>query len=62
MVNLLGEAFPGRNTKGMEAMCWLARGTVHLYGKRVTGHSGKMGHVTIVDSDMEKFKGRKPTL
>jgi 5-(carboxyamino)imidazole ribonucleotide synthase len=29
---------------------------IHLYGKKITKPFRKMGHVTIVDSDIERLK------
>lgn len=56
MINLLGE--PGHN--GEAKYEGLAQATtesnvfVHLYGKKYTKPSRKMGHVTILDSNLEK--------
>ena len=58
MVNLLGEeGYTGEaKYKGMEDVLALEGAHVHLYGKRVTKPFRKMGHVTIVDSDMESLR------
>ena len=58
MVNLLGE--PGYNGlalyEGFEEVAAMAGAHVHLYGKRVTKPFRKMGHVTIIDHDLENLK------
>ncbi|MDH4090616.1 MAG: 5-(carboxyamino)imidazole ribonucleotide synthase [Cyclobacteriaceae bacterium] len=58
MVNLLGE--PGHagpaKYKGFEEVVGIPGVHVHLYGKRFTKPFRKMGHVTIVDADMESLK------
>lgn len=58
MVNLLGEAgFEGAaQYKGMEEVLKLSGVHIHLYGKRITKPFRKMGHVTIVDADLEQLK------
>jgi len=58
MVNLLGEdGYSGlAQYKGFEAVTAVAGVHVHLYGKKITKPFRKMGHVTIVDSDMESLK------
>jgi 5-(carboxyamino)imidazole ribonucleotide synthase len=58
MVNLLGEpGFEGKaQYQGMEAVLKLSGIHVHLYGKRITKPFRKMGHVTIVDKDLERLK------
>ena len=58
MVNLLGE--PGYTGpaayKGFEEVVRLPGVHVHLYGKQITKPFRKMGHVTIVDSDINSLK------
>ncbi len=58
MVNLLGEAaFEGlAKYQGMEQVLKLSGVHIHLYGKRFTKPFRKMGHVTIVDEDIERLK------
>lgn len=58
MVNLLGEdGYSGMaKYKGMEEVLKLKGVHVHLYGKKTTKPFRKMGHVTIVDADMENLK------
>ena len=58
MVNLLGEpGFTGlAKYQGFEEVIKLAGVHVHLYGKRFTKPFRKMGHVTIVDQDIESLK------
>jgi 5-(carboxyamino)imidazole ribonucleotide synthase len=58
MVNLLGE--PGYEGEakyvGFEEVMKVSGVHVHLYGKRITKPFRKMGHVTIVDADVESLK------
>ncbi len=58
MVNLLGE--PGYEGKakytGFEDVLKIEGVHVHLYGKHITKPFRKMGHVTIVDTDVESLK------
>ena len=58
MVNLLGE--PGYNGlaryEGFEDVIKIAGVHVHLYGKKYTKPYRKMGHVTIVDADLDSLK------
>jgi 5-(carboxyamino)imidazole ribonucleotide synthase len=58
MVNLLGEeGFTGlAKYNGIEQVIALAGVHVHLYGKKITKPFRKMGHVTIVDADVESLK------
>ena len=58
MVNLLGEpghAGPARYV-GIEEILKIHGAYVHLYGKKNTKPFRKMGHVTIVDDDIESLK------
>ncbi len=58
MVNLLGEdGFSGdAKYEGLEEVLKVGGIHVHLYGKKRTNPFRKMGHITIVDSDMESLK------
>jgi 5-(carboxyamino)imidazole ribonucleotide synthase len=58
MVNLLGEAgYSGlAKYEGFHEVAKLPGVHVHLYGKRITKPFRKMGHVTIVDSDITRLK------
>jgi 5-(carboxyamino)imidazole ribonucleotide synthase len=58
MVNLLGEdGFAGPAVyEGMDDVLKLEGVHVHLYGKQLTKPFRKMGHVTIVDSDVDSLK------
>ena len=60
MVNLLGE--PGHNGlakyQGFEEVINIPGVHVHLYGKQFTKPFRKMGHVTIVDSDLASLKNK----
>lgn len=58
MVNLLGE--PGHSGParyaGFDEVLAMPGAHIHLYGKRLTKPYRKMGHVTIVDPDMERLE------
>jgi len=58
MVNLLGEEGYSGHAKynGLEEVLKQPGVYVHLYGKKLTKPFRKMGHVTIVDTDIEKLK------
>lgn len=58
MVNLLGEeGFSGMAVyEGLEEVLKTEGVYVHLYGKKLTKPFRKMGHVTIVDSNIESLK------
>jgi 5-(carboxyamino)imidazole ribonucleotide synthase len=58
MVNLLGEEnFSGlARYEGLEAVLKVEGAHIHLYGKKLTKPFRKMGHVTIVDQDLESLK------
>ena len=58
MVNLLGEEGHSgtANYSGLEEVLALEGTHVHLYGKKITKPFRKMGHVTIVDPDIESLK------
>lgn len=58
MVNLLGEeGYSGvARYEGLEEVLKISGVHVHLYGKKQTKPFRKMGHVTLVDSDLESLK------
>ncbi len=58
MVNLLGEDGYTGNAQylGIEEVLSLDGVYVHLYGKKITKPFRKMGHVTIVDDDIDNLK------
>ncbi|MCU0450851.1 MAG: 5-(carboxyamino)imidazole ribonucleotide synthase [Bernardetiaceae bacterium] len=60
MLNLLGE--PGHHGPavyaGLEQVLAQAGVYVHLYGKAVTKPYRKMGHVTVVDHNLARLKGK----
>ncbi len=60
MVNLLGEAnFSGVALyEGLEEVMAMEGTFVHLYGKTTTKPSRKMGHVTILENDLEVLKNK----
>ena len=55
MVNLLGEpGFTGDAVyEGLEEVLGIDGVNIHLYGKTTTKPFRKMGHVTIVDKDLQ---------
>lgn len=58
MVNLLGDpgyTGPARYV-GFEEVMQVKGAHIHLYGKQFTKPFRKMGHVTIIDSDLESLK------
>jgi len=58
MVNLLGEdGFTGpAKYQGLDKVLSMEGTHIHLYGKTITKPFRKMGHVTIVDQNMESLK------
>jgi len=58
MVNLLGEEGYSGEAKydGLAEVLQTAGTHIHLYGKRLTKPFRKMGHVTILDEDIESLK------
>ncbi len=58
MVNLLGEdGFTGlAQYEGLEEVMKISGAHIHLYGKKLTKPFRKMGHVTVVDDDLENLK------
>ena len=60
MVNILGEAgYTGpAKYEGMEEVLNMSGVYPHLYGKTQTKPHRKMGHITILDEDMERLKAK----
>jgi 5-(carboxyamino)imidazole ribonucleotide synthase len=60
MVNLLGEpGFTGPvNYEGLEDCLKMEGVKIHLYGKAVTKPYRKMGHVTVLDADLDNAKSK----
>ena len=58
MVNLLGEeGYTGEaKYEGLSEVMAVSGVHVHLYGKKLTKSFRKMGHVTVVDSDIARLK------
>jgi 5-(carboxyamino)imidazole ribonucleotide synthase len=58
MINLLGEdRYTGlAQYEGLEEVMKIPGAHVHLYGKKLTKPFRKMGHVTVVDADLDKLK------
>ncbi len=58
MVNLLGgEGYTGKaKYMGLKQLLAMEGVHIHLYGKKLTKPFRKMGHVTIIDQDMESLK------
>jgi 5-(carboxyamino)imidazole ribonucleotide synthase len=55
MVNILGEeGYEGRpNFAGIEDVLAIPGASIHIYGKKTTKPFRKMGHVTIVDKNID---------
>lgn len=64
MVNLLGEeGFSGEAVyEGLEEVLKMEGVHVHFYGKRITKPFRKMGHVTILDSDIKALNNKAQTV
>jgi 5-(carboxyamino)imidazole ribonucleotide synthase len=60
MINLLGaEGHTGRPLiRGLAAALAIPGVSVHIYGKAATRPNRKMGHVTVLDSDLEAARQR----
>jgi 5-(carboxyamino)imidazole ribonucleotide synthase len=60
MLNLLGEpGFKGRPViRGLRAALAIPGVSVHLYGKAETRAHRKMGHVTVLDADVEQARAK----
>lgn len=60
MINLLGEeGYEGKTIyKGLEDVLGISGVNVHLYGKKHTRPFRKMGHVTIIDNDLNAAKNK----
>jgi len=60
MINLLGApGYKGRGIiKGMAAALSLPGVCLHLYGKATTGPYRKMGHVTVLDTDLDSARAK----
>lgn len=54
MVNILGERIAPANVTGLSKALLLSRVSVHIYGKEETKNERKMGHITAVDTTLEK--------
>lgn len=64
MINLLGE--PGHNGparyEGMEALLAMPGVFPFLYGKKITRPFRKMGHITVISSDLEQLRKKAETV
>ena len=60
MINLLGApGYKGRGTiNGMAAALAIPGVCLHLYGKASTSPFRKMGHVTVLDNDLDSARGK----
>ena len=60
MVNLLGEdGYTGEaKYEGMEESLSISGVYPFLYGKKITKPFRKMGHITVVDEDLESLKSK----
>lgn len=58
MVNILGEeGYSGiAKYEGLDALLQMEGVFLHLYGKKFTKPFRKMGHITVVDNDIQKLK------
>lgn len=64
MINLLGEkGYEGKvHYEGLEKALEISGVYPHIYGKELTKAFRKMGHVTIVDNDIELVKSKAKTV
>jgi 5-(carboxyamino)imidazole ribonucleotide synthase len=64
MVNVIGaEGFTGdAHYEGVENLFDIEGAYLHLYGKKITKPGRKMGHITILDSDMTSLKAKIETV
>ncbi|KAA9355259.1 5-(carboxyamino)imidazole ribonucleotide synthase [Larkinella humicola] len=64
MINLLGE--PGHSGparyEGMEALLAMSGVFPFLYGKKITRPFRKMGHITVISSDLEQLRAKAETV
>jgi len=60
MINLLGApGYKGRGIiNGMAAALAIPGVCLHLYGKAITGPHRKMGHVTVLDNDLQSARAK----
>ncbi len=60
MVNVIGaEGFSGdAHYEGIENLFDIEGAYLHLYGKKITKPGRKMGHITILDNDLERLKAK----
>jgi 5-(carboxyamino)imidazole ribonucleotide synthase len=58
MINLLGEpGFGGRPViRGLREILAIPGVSLHLYGKAISRPYRKMGHVTVLDADVERAR------
>jgi 5-(carboxyamino)imidazole ribonucleotide synthase len=58
MINILGEESSNGTAKyqGLHEVLEVSGAYVHLYGKVTTKPFRKMGHVTIIDNDLETLR------
>ncbi len=54
MVNLLGTGKAPGQPRGLENALRLTGARVHIYGKQMSGPGRKMGHVTVLESSLDK--------
>ncbi len=58
MVNILGQREGKANPRQVEAALDVRDAAVHLYGKEQVRPQRKMGHVTVVGTDLEDVRHR----
>jgi len=54
MVNLLGDSSGVPTVRGMEKALAIPGVNLHIYGKKLTRPSRKMGHITVLGESMEE--------
>ncbi len=54
MINILGDRFGPVKLKNLDKVLRMKNVHVHIYGKKVTKPERKMGHITVIDTTIEK--------
>lgn len=54
MINILGERDCSAQPKGEDDVLAIPGATVHIYGKLMTKHERKMGHITVIGETVEE--------
>jgi 5-(carboxyamino)imidazole ribonucleotide synthase len=53
MINILGERTGAADVSGVEEVLKIPGASIYIYGKIETRPERKMGHITVVDSNLE---------